>query len=522
MKVLRTICLAVLPFAMFAAGFSAVGSGTAGATAPSVTVASIVPSPNQANDTNLLNGISCSSVSSCMAVGAHYDGSSADETLIESWDGANWSIVTSPNQGSDDNILYGVSCFSPTFCTAVGQFYDGNLSQTLIESWDGANWSIVANTPNQSAGDNVLNAVSCSSATSCTAVGNYYDASASTPKTLIESWNGGSWSIVPSPSPGSSNNDLSGVSCTSSSNCTAVGYFTNSTNNTLVESWNGLEWVVVSSPNLGNGANELSGVSCSSPTSCNAVGDYDNTSAGNYETLAENWNGSQWVVVPSPSPSATSTNVLKGISCLSSSWCLAVGYDLQSNQFQTLIESWNGSEWSVIPNPSPTPDLGSSNVLEGVACASATSCSAAGYSFGGSTPNQTLIVAVQSSPFAPSGVAATPGNAKATVNWSASPGTVTSYTATATPGGASCTTATTSCVITGLTNGSTYSVTVTASNAVGTSDSSDPVSVTLPIPATLAATGSDLMNPPWLAIALFGLGGGALLVSRRRKTQPHS
>jgi hypothetical protein len=44
----------------------------------------------------------------------------------------------------------------------------------------------------------------------------------------------------------------------------------------------------------------------------------------------------------------------------------------------------------------------------------------------------------------------------------------------------------------------------------------------LPIPATLAATGSDLMNPPWLAIALFGLGGGALLVSRRRKTQSRS
>ena len=509
---------------MFAAGFSAIGSGSAGATAPSVTVASIVPSPNQANDTNFLNGISCSSVSSCMAVGAHYDGN-LNQTLIESWDGANWSIVANtPNQSTGNNVLNAVSCSSATSCTAVGYYYDASTStpKTLIESWDGANWSIVANTPNQSTGNNVLNAVSCSSATSCTAVGNYYDASASTPKTLIESWNGGSWSIVPSPSPGSSNNDLSGVSCTSSSNCTAVGYFTNSTNNTLVESWNGLEWVVVSSPNLGNGANELSGVSCSSPTSCNAVGDYDNTSAGNYETLAENWNGSHWVVVPSPSPSATSSNLLTGISCLSSSWCLAVGYDSQSNQLQTLIESWNGSEWSVIPNPSPTPDLGPSNVLEGVACASATSCSAAGYSYGGFTPNQTLIVAVQSSPFAPSGVAATPGNAKATVNWSASPGTVTSYTATATPGGASCTTATTSCVITGLTNGSTYSVTVTASNAVGTSDSSDPVSVTLPIPATLAATGSDLMNPPWLAIALFGLGGGALLVSRRRKTQPHS
>ena len=288
---------------------------------------------------------------------------------------AGWSVVPSANlgPGSSANVLQGVSCASASSCTAVGYYWDNSgVYKTLVESWNGTSWSVVPSpSPGRASSSDELQGVSCASASSCTAVGY------SGYKTLVESWNGTRWSVVPSPNerPASSANALQGVSCASASSCTAVGY---SGYRTLVESWDGTRWSVVPSPNErpASSANALQGVSCASASSCTAVGYYNRGGVpSTSRTLVESWDGTSWSIVASPNEApASSANALQGVSCASASSCTAVGY----SGYRALVESWNGTSWSVVPSPNERP--GSTNDLYGVSCTSASSCTAVGYS----------------------------------------------------------------------------------------------------------------------------------------------
>jgi len=99
-------------------------------------------------------------------------------------------------------------------------------------------------------------------------------------------------------------------------------------------------------------------------------------------------------------------------------------------------------------------------------------------------------------PTAPNAVSAVAAKASAVVSWSAptSDGgaTITRYVATSHPANKTCTTFGTTCTMSGLTNGTTYTFTVVAKNKVGASSSSSPSQSVTPM--------ASIVNPPALTI----------------------
>jgi hypothetical protein len=220
-----------------------------------------------------------------------------------------------------------------------------------------------------------LSDVSCTSASACTAVGSDEE-SGSVFVTFAERWNGAGWAVKNTPNATASL--LNGVACVSATDCIAVGDVLTGAGidtNTLAEQWNGTSWTAMTTPTPKAGRRSfLVDVACTSATSCEAVGSYNKKSGAEFP-LAEKWNGTSWQLQSTPSPAGGTSVELNGVACTSGSSCIAVG-DYQSSGGEMLAERWNGSAWTIQSTPNPAG--GSDSFLGGVSCTAATACTAAG------------------------------------------------------------------------------------------------------------------------------------------------
>jgi hypothetical protein len=319
---------------------------------------------NPGSAANVLNGVATLPNGHVWAVGSYSNGT-AEQTLIEHWNGTCWKRFPSPNPGgpSNNNGLAAVAADSPSDAWAVGSYSDGTHNRTLIEHWNGSKWMRVPSpTPGGLAGG--LSAVAVISSSDVWAVGSYFDTSVDDDEELIEHWDGTSWTTMPSPRGTAGVGELDGLAATSSSDVWAVGSYQVGARETLIEHWDGTSWTVVPSPSPGPDGfgGELRAVTAVSSTSAWAVGD-------DGATLIEHWNGSAWKVATSPSPPSS---VLNGVTAVSSTSAWAVGDD-----GATLIEHWNGSAWKVVPSPNPGTG-GTGDQLNAVSAVSSTSAWAAG------------------------------------------------------------------------------------------------------------------------------------------------
>jgi hypothetical protein len=213
---------------------------------------SIVPGPQPPGDAwATLDGVDAISSSNAWAVG--YQSADVYAPLVEHWNGAAWSIVSVPGDG----VLSAVASTGPSDVWAVG----GGDSGPLVEHFNGSQWSVVS-VPQPAGG--YLDAVTALSPTNVWAVGSQR---VGAHLTLVMHYDGRSWEVVPSPNPSNAynaDNELRGVAAAGPNAIWAVGMYQNEQTNihqhrTLIERWNGLSWSIVSSPSPGH-SSELNAV----------------------------------------------------------------------------------------------------------------------------------------------------------------------------------------------------------------------------------------------------------------------
>ena len=354
----------------------------------------IVSSPNDSTRPyNNLLSVTCVNASDCWAVGLAWSGSGGYQALIEHNTGSGWAVVNSPTTGVG---LESVTCVSASDCWAVGTT---SSYQTLIEYYDGSAWSIVSS-PNLPGAEGDLSSVTCVSASDCWAVGFYLYRNVAEP--LIEHYDGTAWALsLPGSPPGVPvlPNELHGVTCLSPSDCWAVGR--SGASQTLVEHYDGTLWSTSVSPNPPAAVDYLLSVTCVSANDCWSVGwseDFASVKPPGpipYQTLIEHYDGSAWSIVSSPNPTTDAqTAALLSVTCASAGDCWAVGDGAHLGGApgpgdKTLIEHYDGTTWSIVSSPNAAGTQGSE--LSAVTCVSATDCWSVGASATGNPAAQTLI-----------------------------------------------------------------------------------------------------------------------------------
>ncbi len=255
----------------------------------------------------------------------------------ELWNGTAWAILPMPVvNGTPESI----SCASSSFCVAVG----GRGWRRYIpfaEVWNGTTWKVqpAAAPP----GSSELSGVDCTSASACMAVGERSARSSFgflVEVPLAEHWNGARWSIEPVPEPPYPYITwLAAVSCPSVTDCEAVGTDgqTPVFGPPLAVHWNGRRWAIQPAPGAEAGvADILDSVSCTSGTECAAVGGAT-TGPGNATPFVWRWNGHRWTRFTPPDPGGYAG--LSGVSCVAASGCVAVGHGDRYPHEAALIES---------------------------------------------------------------------------------------------------------------------------------------------------------------------------------------
>jgi hypothetical protein len=320
-----------------------------------------------------LLGVSCKGAKSCLVVGDYYASTSQNATshvLALSYNGTSLkptSTVPLP-KGTSDAVLTGVSCTTTRHCVALGAA-DGDTaafgafgSLIIIETWNGAKWSL--RTAPASIGTTTYlepTVVSCATSAFCVLAGDAFTYNSLASTFYVASWNGKKLtSMKPATVSGSAGGYLgpTGVSCATTSNCAVTGAVfgdassSSGSSTAFTEIWNGKAWRVakVTWPK-GTEDSMMLGVSCYAAHSCEAVGADGANEETSFDAAAVSLNATVGSLQAVPAPPKGYVHLFADVSCLPWGSCVAVGETGKTTARSGAVMTgvWNGKAWKLYP-----------------------------------------------------------------------------------------------------------------------------------------------------------------------------
>jgi hypothetical protein len=279
-----------------------------------------------------LAGVDELSTSDVWAVGLSEGdtGVTSDLPLIEHWNGTNWSIAAGVSlPAGASGVLNAIGGSGPDDLWAVGYTLSADQSQEslLIAHYNGTQWKSVPFPTQDSACDPGLSdcfldatAVAASAPGNAWLAGNVEQPNAT--QHLLAHWNGTSWTLATAPClegtaqaacdpEGTDLNELTGLTVLSPTDAWASGSEGNVNDENFhipyVLHWNGTSWSLAKTPNRGGEGSLLNAISAVSASDVWAVGQTQQLN-GAIQTLTEQFNGTAWAVVASPSPGSKPTD----------------------------------------------------------------------------------------------------------------------------------------------------------------------------------------------------------------------
>jgi hypothetical protein len=304
-----------------------------------------------------------------------------------------FGIQKTPSPNANGNTLNAIAAVSPTDVWAVGFQNDNNLngSRTLIQHFDGTAWTTIkspnpAQTKDCGNGNsgNILTGVAALASSDVWAVGSFFNCHSAFTKQMVLHWNGTAWSVVATPQlPANDNAGLNGIKAFASNNIYAVGFQppANGGGLTLIEHFDGTSWSVVPSPNGNTSGNFLDSISGSGPNDIWAVGELVAQDV-EQRTLALHFDGTTWSVVPTQNPvsgGSLDANILTSVVSVAPNDATAVGFTVFNNTTLTMVQHWDGTSWSLVDSPNKSSNFGDFNTLRGVVAVNSSDLYAVGF-----------------------------------------------------------------------------------------------------------------------------------------------